>query len=81
MISCRACGSKDVRCSRNTGLLWGVLKKMALVPYRCRSCRACFLRSGSKLAAQTSRHRLQRFGFSPMAHVANGSGVRPRPAL
>ena len=71
MINCRACGSRDVRCSRNTGLLWNVLKKMSLVPYRCRSCRKRFLRSGWKLAAQTSRHRLQRFGFPPAAELAN----------
>ena len=71
MISCRACGSKDVRCSRNTGVLWNVLKKLSLVPYRCRSCRRRFLRSGWKLAAQTSRHRLQRFGFAPPVVLAS----------
>lgn len=71
MIKCRACGSRDVRCSRSTGLLWSLLKKMSVVPYRCRSCRRCFLRSGTKLATQTSRHRLQRFGFSPLVDVAD----------
>lgn len=63
-ISCPGCGSKDVRCSRNNGILWSVLRRMALSPYRCRSCRRRFFRSVPEVGMQRSKHRLRRFGFA-----------------
>lgn len=65
-IKCPGCGSKDVRCSRSDGLLSSFLRKLVLHPFRCRSCRKRFFRSGHAEAAQSTRHRLRRFGFVPL---------------
>jgi len=73
-INCPGCGSKDVRCSRNNGLLWAVLKRMALSPYRCRSCRKRFFRSVSAAEMKRSKHRLRRYGFAPLAAKAQSAG-------
>jgi len=46
-LTCPRCASKDVRRSRQTGLLALVLKQFSLDPFRCRNCRKKFYRSAS----------------------------------
>jgi hypothetical protein len=65
-IKCPGCGSKDVRCSRSDGLLSSLLRRLVLHPFRCRSCRKRFFRSGQAAVLQASKHRLRRFGYMPL---------------
>lgn len=73
-MSCPGCGSKDLRCSRNSGLLCSVLKRLELTPYRCRSCRKRFFRAGPAAARMRTPHRLRRFRFVPERARAHGAG-------
>ena len=65
-LQCPGCGSKDVRRSRNDTLLSSVMRRLVMHPFRCRSCRKRFFRSGPIAAAQTSTQRMRRFGYVPL---------------
>jgi len=45
-MNCPKCGSPDVRRSHDHGVLAGLLRIVGRWPYRCRSCRSRFYRSG-----------------------------------
>jgi predicted RNA-binding Zn-ribbon protein involved in translation (DUF1610 family) len=44
-FACPKCGSPDVRRSRSSGFLAGILRMFGRWPFRCRSCRARFYRA------------------------------------
>jgi hypothetical protein len=65
-LKCPACGSKDLRCAREEGILASLFRRFELRPYRCRSCRTRFFRAwsyGHAAHNNVAPHRLRRFGF------------------